>query len=185
MSRRRFARAAVIILCTAFVIQGRGEVRAHEGPHGEKGNPGSRAIELNEKIGGKIAGEALFSNENGIQLKLESIIKKPTLILPIYYTCKSSCSIMLGNLARAVNDVPLALGKEYGIIALSFDSDDSPATARTARENHLAALKTPPLPAHGISYPDGMKRSPNSPAPSDSASSRAEPGSSCIPIPWW
>jgi protein SCO1/2 len=47
---------------------------------------------------------------------------------------------MLANLANAINDVPLELGRDYGVIAFSFDEDDGSDLARKAKGNFTKIL---------------------------------------------
>jgi protein SCO1/2 len=47
---------------------------------------------------------------------------------------------MLASLSQAVNDVPLVPGKEYQILALSFDAEDTPETAGKAKENYFKLI---------------------------------------------
>ena len=48
---------------------------------------------------------------------------------------------MLANLASAINDVPLEFGRDYGVIAFSFDEEDSPVVARQAKGNYAKILE--------------------------------------------
>jgi protein SCO1 len=98
-------------------------------------------IIVNEKPGKKVPGDILFLDEYGKTITLGGYIDKPTLILPLYYYCKQSCAIMLGNLAAALNEVPLAPGKDYRVITLSIDQEDDPAAALQSKKNYLKVLK--------------------------------------------
>jgi len=62
-------------------------------------------IIVNEKPGKKITGDTVFKDEHGKTITIGSYIDRPTLILPIYYYCKQSCAIMLGNLAAALAEL--------------------------------------------------------------------------------
>jgi protein SCO1/2 len=47
---------------------------------------------------------------------------------------------MLSSLAQALNDVPLQPGKEYQVLAVSFDKDDTPELARQAKKNYFKLI---------------------------------------------
>src|SRR5208337_2401783 len=89
--------ALFIIFSTVLCIQPY-RAQAHTSPRVDW-----QDIIVNEKPGEKIPGDIAFLDEYGKTITIGSYIDKPTLILPIYYYCKQSCAIMLGNLAAALN----------------------------------------------------------------------------------
>ena len=81
------------------------------------------AVGVDEHLGEKIPLDIRFVDEQGRELAIGEAITKPTLVLPIFFSCTVTCPIMLANLANAINDVPLECGRDYGVIAFSFDDD--------------------------------------------------------------
>ena len=94
-----------------------------------------------EHLGDQIPLEIVFVDEQGRELPIGEAITKPTLVLPIFFSCTVTCPIMLANLANAINDVPLELGPDYGVIAFSFDEEDGPDVARESKGNFTKILK--------------------------------------------
>jgi protein SCO1/2 len=116
-----------------------GGAMAHEGhDHEAMEREAKRAPEVgvDERLGEKVSLDASFVDEEGRELRLGDVVDKPTLVLPIFYSCTVTCPIMLANLAQAINDVPLKLGKDYRVLALSFDEDEGPDLARQAKGNY-------------------------------------------------
>ena len=72
---------------------------------------------------------------------MRTALTRPTLLLPIYYRCTDSCGMMLGDLASSLNNVSLTPGKDYDVLALSVDNEDTPAIARKTRNNYSRILK--------------------------------------------
>jgi len=101
-------------------------------------DPGKTWVE--ERTGTKLPLDTLFLDEQGNQIRLGSLIDRPTILLPIYFYCPNSCSTNLANLALAISRMKLVPGKDYRAIALSFNDDDSPKDARSAKENYLKLL---------------------------------------------
>jgi len=93
-----------------------------------------------ELTGEKIPLDLGFIDENGKKVTLASIIDRPTLLLPVYFSCPAACPLQLGNLAQALNKVLQIPGKDYNVIALSFDDQDSPAYAKQAKKNYMHLL---------------------------------------------
>ncbi|TAL38738.1 MAG: SCO family protein [Spirochaetes bacterium] len=106
------------------------------------GAPADRKdVGMDEKLGAKIPGEAVFLDENGRKLTLASYLDKPTLVLPLYYTCPQTCGLMLGHLATALGDVPLVPGRDFRVLALSIDEQDDPASATRAKTNYFKLVR--------------------------------------------
>lgn len=118
------------------------EQNQHEG-HVHQETPATYTAEevgVTEKLGEKIPLDAVFLDENGNRLALSEFIDRPTLILPIFYYCPQACSIMLGNLAESLGKIPLQPGKDFRIIAFSFNHDETPEDARRSKENYARLL---------------------------------------------
>jgi len=99
-----------------------------------------KQVGVDERLGQKINLDIMFRDEHQSYLKLKDFITKPTIILPVYFSCSQACSMMLASLSQAVNGVPLTPGKEYQILALSFDAEDTPEVAGQAKENYFKLL---------------------------------------------
>jgi len=106
----------------------------------EVGDPELDVLWIDEKNGNYIPLDAVFTDEKGTSVTLDSIIDKPTLILPVYFYCPSSCSLNLANLANAVKRSNLNPGKDYNIIAYSFNAEEGAEIAKIAKRNYLRLL---------------------------------------------
>jgi len=93
-----------------------------------------------ENTGVKLPLAALFRDENGKEIRLGDIIDRPVILLPAFYTCPRSCSLLISNLAIALNQVSLIPGKDFRVITLSFDTDETPADAKKAKGNYIPLL---------------------------------------------
>ncbi len=114
---------------------------AHDHEAMQKQSQSDVAVGVDEHLGEKIPLDILFVDEQGRELAIGEAITKPTLVLPIFFSCTVTCPIMLANLANAINDVPLEFGRDYGVIAFSFDEEDVPGVARESKGNFTKILK--------------------------------------------
>jgi protein SCO1/2 len=132
--------------------------QAHDHEAMQRQAEGAEEVGVEEQLGEKISLDAVFADEEGRELAIGEAITKPTLLLPIFFSCTVTCPIMLANLANAINDVPLEFGRDYGVIAFSFDEDDSPTAARQSKDNYGKILEEG-LPAGEWRFLTGSKQS--------------------------
>ncbi|KAB2888295.1 MAG: SCO family protein [Desulfobulbaceae bacterium] len=102
---------------------------------GEDRQPGRDWVE--EKTGDRIPLDITLRDEEGQPVSLDSLIDKPTLLLPVYYYCAGSCSRNLANLASSLGRMKSIPGKEFRAIAFSFNDREKTEDARRARKNFL------------------------------------------------
>ncbi|WP_139249372.1 SCO family protein [Malonomonas rubra] len=100
-------------------------------------------IELVEQLGEKIPLDLSFVNSAGENVQLRQLIDRPTLIVPVYYECRSVCNFMLGGLSQVLPDVKLVPGEDYEIIALSFDPEETVELAKHNKKTYLTAIQEP------------------------------------------
>jgi protein SCO1/2 len=111
----------------------------HAGMEGE--SQPAHEIGVDEHLGERAPLDVVLVDEQGRKLSLGEAISKPTLLMPVYYSCPTTCSMMLANLAQAINKTPLELGKDYRVIAFSFDEEEGPDLALRAKKNYTKILK--------------------------------------------
>jgi protein SCO1 len=99
-----------------------------------------KIVGVEERLGERIDVNIHFTDENRQRLRLKEFITKPTLVLPVYFSCPQACNMMLASLAQALNDVPLQPGEEFQVLAVSFDTDDTPEKAKQAKENYFKLI---------------------------------------------
>ncbi len=105
---------------------------------------GKADIALEEKLGQYLPADAVFVDENGKQARLKDLIDKPTIIAPVYLGCMHECPMLLMGLARVLGQIELVKpGRDFQVIALSFDENDTPAIAREKKSNYVKAIGRP------------------------------------------
>jgi protein SCO1/2 len=119
------------------------------GPVFSKSTDGSSNVEngqeqgriwIEEQTGSILPLDAEFVDENGKRVTLGSLLTKPTVLLPIYFYCPNSCPTNLANLAVAIDRMKLRAGKDYKVIALSFNDKETPEQALSAKRNYTGLL---------------------------------------------
>jgi protein SCO1/2 len=101
-------------------------------------------VALEEKLGQYISADAAFVDDEGRRVVLKNIIDKPTIIAPVYFSCMHECPMLLTGLAQVLGKLELvAPGKDFQVLAISFDDKDTPAIALDKKKNYLKAIGKP------------------------------------------
>jgi len=115
-----------------------GTVNAHV-----EDSKGLSNIGIDEKLGQVIPLDLTFHDENGNSVRLEELIHTPTILAPVYYHCPNVCSLLLQNLADALNRLPAEPDKEYRVISVSFDETEKPGLALEKKKMYLRMIEKP------------------------------------------
>jgi len=99
-------------------------------------------IGIEEKTGRTLPPGLTFRDENGAEVKLESLFGKPVILSFVYYTCEHICPLMLGGLAQALPRLIMTPGKDYRLIIVSIDPTDTPKIAANLKKNYIKAAGT-------------------------------------------
>jgi protein SCO1 len=101
-------------------------------------------IALVEKLGQYIPSNAEFLDERGKKINLKEFINKPTIIAPVYLGCTHECPLLLSGLADVLGNMDMTTpGKDFQVIALSFDQNDTPKIAAEKKVNYFKLIKKP------------------------------------------
>ena len=104
----------------------------------------SADIGITEKLGNSIPADLYFRDDAGKRIDLKKAIDKPTIIAPVYLSCMHACPMLLNGLADVLGKMELLKpGKDFQVMALSFDDKDTPAIAADKKRNYLKAIGKP------------------------------------------
>ncbi|MBI4849151.1 MAG: SCO family protein [Nitrospirae bacterium] len=125
------------ILFLLIVLFPVNNVSAHEA--GKAG----QSIDVNEQLGAQVPLDIPFYSEAGGTVTLKELINKPTVIVPVYLSCNNTCPILLMGLADVIEKSKLQPGKDYQVLAVSFDENDTPKIASEKKPGYLKATNIP------------------------------------------
>lgn len=133
----------LLLLAWPFTAKGHGPGMESEHEHGTTAVEQQEAVApgdwLQEKTGNVVPLDAVFKNERGETVSLKQLIDRPTLLLPVYYSCPKLCSFDLANLADSIRRTSLA-ASSFRVISMSFNAEDTPETAATVKPNYIQLL---------------------------------------------
>lgn len=98
------------------------------------------AVGVLERLGETVPLDLVLRDEQGAPVRLADALDKPTLLALVYFRCPSICSPLLNGLASVVERTGLTPGRDFQVLAVSFDDRDTPALAETKHRNYLAGL---------------------------------------------
>jgi protein SCO1 len=103
----------------------------------------SSPVDIDEKLGSQIALDTVLKDEDGKDVTLRQYVDKPTILIFNYFRCPGICPVIISNMLQVVNKMNLEPGKDYRLIAVSFDPTDTPDKARVKKANYLNQMKRP------------------------------------------
>ncbi len=115
------------------------------------------AVGFTPHLGSILPSHEIFTDEDGRRVDLKGMIDKPTIIAPVYLSCRHVCPLLLTGLADVLGKMNLVKpGKDFQVVTLSFDDQDTPAKSREAKGNYLAAIGAP-FPAKAWTFLTGTE----------------------------
>lgn len=102
--------------------------------------PGSfTEFAFDQRPGAQLPRDVRLRDEAGRAVTTASLFDrgKPLVLVFDYFRCTTLCGVVLGDLAAALAQVPLTPGKDYSVMAVSFDPGDSPADAAALKARHF------------------------------------------------
>jgi protein SCO1 len=65
------------------------------------------------------------------------VINKPTILTLVYFDCPGLCSPLLDGVSDVIEKMDLELGKDYQVVTISFNTQDTPERAVEKKQNFL------------------------------------------------
>ncbi len=129
-------------LCLAVALGSTASTDARAQQYGQETSamPNTPATELQgvdivEHLGASLPRDAAFRDTAGNAVHLGDYFdgKRPTLLVFAYHTCPMLCSLVLDATVRTLNEVAWTVGKEFDVVSISIDPNDTPETATRKR----------------------------------------------------
>ncbi len=104
--------------------------------------PELQKIDVIEHYGDQIPLSLRFTNSVGEPVPLKSFFKtgKPVLLTLAYYECPMLCTFVLNGLSKGIGEVAFSPGKDYQIVTISIDPEETARLAAAKKKNQLAAI---------------------------------------------
>jgi protein SCO1/2 len=99
--------------------------------------PSTVEVGVEEHLGETIPLNLTFVNDSNRNITLKQIINKPTILTLVYFDCPGLCSPLLDGVSDVIEQTDMELGKDYQVLTVSFNYNDTPEKAKQKKKNFL------------------------------------------------
>ncbi len=102
-------------------------------------------VGIEQKLDARLPLEAEFRDEAGRTVPLSTFFhsKKPVILAPVYYRCPMLCTQILAGMESSLRAVSFDAGRDFEVVAFSFDPKDTPADAASKRDMYVKRYGRP------------------------------------------
>lgn len=108
--------------------------------------PGAlQGVGIDQKLDQQIPLDLIFKDEAGRPVPLRSFFqtKKAVILAPVYYRCPMLCTQILTGLESALKAVSFNPGRDFEVVAVSFDPKDTPEIAAAKKQTYVKRYGRP------------------------------------------
>ncbi|MDE3168278.1 MAG: SCO family protein, partial [Acidobacteriota bacterium] len=102
-------------------------------------------VSIDQRLNAQLPLDTTFKDDYGHTVKLRDYFDagKPVILVPVYYRCPMLCTQILNAVAGSLRAVSLDAGKDFQVVAVSFDPKDTPETAAEKKQLYLRRYARP------------------------------------------
>ena len=101
--------------------------------------PALQGVGIDQKLDEQVPLDLVFRDEYGRSAPLSTYFSsnKPVLLALVYYECPMLCTLILNGVESSLKAVSFDPGKDFEVVAVSFDPKDTPELALRKKQNYL------------------------------------------------
>jgi protein SCO1/2 len=102
-------------------------------------------VRFEQRLNEMLPLDTRFKDEDGRDVRLGDYFgsKKPVVLAFVYYECPMLCTQVLNGLTSSLGALGETVGREFDVVAISFDARETPALANGKKKSHLDRYKRP------------------------------------------
>jgi protein SCO1/2 len=98
-------------------------------------------VDFEQRLGARVPLDPLFADEAGAAVRLGDFVGRGPLLLVLgYYACRNLCGTLIGELAGRLRELDLRAGRDFQVVVVSVDPDETPASARARKAQYRGAV---------------------------------------------
>jgi protein SCO1 len=97
-----------------------------------------QGIRIDQKLNAQIPLQTEFVDQDGRKVTLGSYFgQRPVLLALVYFQCPMLCNQILSGVVAGLKPLSLQPGRDFNMVAISFDPRDTPEIARQKRDEYV------------------------------------------------
>jgi protein SCO1/2 len=101
-------------------------------------------IAIDQRIGHSLPLDAAFVDDQGRSVRLGDYFgKRPVVLALVYYECPMLCTQVLNGLVSSLGTMNLTVGREFDVVAVSFNPKEGPGLASQKKANYVERYGRP------------------------------------------
>jgi protein SCO1/2 len=101
-------------------------------------------VRFDQRLNGQLPLDTPFRDEAGRAVTLGDFFgRRPVILAFVYYECPMLCTQVLNGLTSSLGVLDETVGREFDVVAISFDARETPALASGKKKAHLDRYKRP------------------------------------------
>jgi protein SCO1/2 len=135
VGRSLFAGACILTACLPAFAQFRPPENVV--PQGDRPEA-LQGVGIDQRLNERLPLDLVFRDESGSDVKLRHYFSgKPVILVLVYYTCPMLCNQELNGLIGTLKTLSFSAGREFNVVAVSFDPRDTPETAMAKKQAYV------------------------------------------------
>jgi protein SCO1/2 len=130
-------RASILLLAFWTVVGASAQTQkpAAAAPAADGRPPMLQKVGIDQKLNQQLPLEAAFRDETGQSVTLGHYFgQRPVILTLVYYNCPMLCTQVMEGLARDLKPISFNPGREFEVVAVSFDPRETPAQAAAKKQ---------------------------------------------------
>lgn len=96
-------------------------------------------VGFDQKLGSRVPLDLSFTDETGQEVSFAELFgRRPVLLVPVYYDCPMLCGQVLYSLTASLAKLELDPGRDYEVVAVSFNPENTAEDASKSKNTTLA-----------------------------------------------
>ncbi len=103
-----------------------------------------KGVTIEQKLNAQLPLDAMFRDETGQAVALGKYFqKRPVVLALVYYDCPMLCTQILNGTVGAAKAMTFTPGKDYEVVAISFDARETPQQAAAKKATYMRDYRHP------------------------------------------
>lgn len=96
-------------------------------------------VAIDQNLNAQVSPDLTFRDETGATVRLAQYFNsgKPVVLSLVYYRCPGLCTMTLNGMSRAFKPLQFSAGKEFEVVTVSIDPDETPQLAAEKKAEYL------------------------------------------------